>query len=198
MYTVIPLGELLSEEYDENILEQAFKKFSCQREPDLENFLMKKAILYEKSDFGKTYLILDTDELKHQNFVIMAYFTISYKGINISNLSNKQRRKMLGMYPGRDHIDTIGAYLIGQLGRSDSYTSEQLPGYIIFSDCYHAISIAVNAIGGRLLVLECREGMYEKFYQKHGFLKFHDQLSKDNLYTLYQKIDFRDYWNLKK
>lgn len=198
MYTVIPLGELLSEEYDENILEQAFKKFSCQREPDLENFLMKKAILYEKSDFGKTYLILDTDELKHQNFVIMAYFTISYKGINISNLSNKQRRKMLGMYPGRDHIDTIGAYLIGQLGRSDSYTSEQLPGYIILSECYHAISIAAKAIGGRMLVLECREGMYEKFYQKHGFLKFHDQLSKDNLYTLYQKIDFRDYWNLKK
>lgn len=198
MYTVIPLGELLSEEYDENILEQAFKKFSCQREPDLENFLMKKAILYEKSDFGKTYLILDTDELKHQNFVIMAYFTISYKGINISNLSNKQRRKMLGMYPGRDHIDTIGAYLIGQLGRSDSYTSEQLPGYIILSECYHAISIAAKAIGGRMLVLECREGMYEKFYQKHGFLKFHDQLSKDNLYTLYQKIDFRDYWNLTK
>ena len=198
MYTVIPLGELLSEEYDENILEQAFKKFSCQREPDLENFLMKKAILYGKSDFGKTYLILDTDELKHQNFVIMAYFTISYKGINISNLSNKQRRKMLGMYPGRDHIDTIGAYLIGQLGRSDSYTSEQLPGYIILSECYHAISIAAKAIGGRMLVLECREGMYEKFYQKHGFLKFHDQLSKDNLYTLYQKIDFRDYWNLKK
>lgn len=46
-YKVIPLGEILNKEYDVQLIEQAFKEFSCQRETDLENFLIQKAIPYE-------------------------------------------------------------------------------------------------------------------------------------------------------
>lgn len=52
-YKVIPLGEILSKEYDIQLIEQAFKEFSCQRETDLENFLIQKAIPYEKTNYGK-------------------------------------------------------------------------------------------------------------------------------------------------
>ncbi len=45
-YTVISLGVLLNDEYDISKVEQSFKKFSCQREVDLENFLIKKAITH--------------------------------------------------------------------------------------------------------------------------------------------------------
>ena len=38
-YKIIPLGEMLKE-YDEHLIEDTFKKFSCQREVDLENFLI--------------------------------------------------------------------------------------------------------------------------------------------------------------
>ena len=48
-YKVIPLGEILNKEYDVQLIEQAFKEFSCQRETDLENFLIQKAIPYEKT-----------------------------------------------------------------------------------------------------------------------------------------------------
>ncbi len=34
MYIVIPLGELLNAEYDQEKLEQSFQKFSCQRETE--------------------------------------------------------------------------------------------------------------------------------------------------------------------
>ena len=69
IYRVIPFGEILSREYNQDKLNTAFKKFSCQREADLEDFLQEKAVLYEKTNFGKTYLILDSAELDNKNFL---------------------------------------------------------------------------------------------------------------------------------
>ena len=44
-YKIIPLGEILGKNYNREKIEDAFKKFSCQREHDLEDFLVHKAIL---------------------------------------------------------------------------------------------------------------------------------------------------------
>lgn len=195
MYIVIPLGELLNAEYDQEKLEESLQKFSCQRETDLEDFLKDKAILYENTNFGKTYLILDKEELDKGSFIVMAYFTIAQKSVDISAISNKQKRKMLGSYPGRDNLKSIPAYLIGQLGRSDSYSSQQLSGTDILNECYNAISMAARIVGGNLIILECRECMFSNFYEKHGFKKLYNDLSKDKLYTLYLKVDFKDFWN---
>ena len=68
-YVVLSLGEMLREGYDVNLIQESFKKFSCQREADLEDFLQEKAVLYEKTNFGKTYLILDSAELDNKNFL---------------------------------------------------------------------------------------------------------------------------------
>ena len=43
-------------------------------------------------------------------------------------------------------------------------------------------------IGGNLLILECREHMYSKFYEKYGFKKLYDELDDNSLYTLYKKM----------
>lgn len=198
IYTVIPLGELLSKEYNQDKLNTAFKKFSCQREVDLENFLQEKAILYENTNLGKTYLILDSEELKNKNFIISGYFTIAQKSVDISEIPTKKRRKMLGSYPGRDKLRAIPAYLIGQLGRSDSYSSWELPGNTILNECYNVISLASRIVGGNLVVLECREGMFSKVYEKLGFKKLYTSLNEDNLDTLYKKVNFEDYWNAKQ
>lgn len=198
IYKVVPLGEILNKEYNQDKLNTAFKRFSCQREADLENFLQEKAILYENTNFGKTYLILDSTELKNKNFVIAAYFTIAQKSVDISEVSAKKRRKMLGVYPGRDKLKSIPAYLIGQLRRCDSYSSQQLSGNAILNECYHAISLASRIVGGNLIVLECREGMFSKVYEKLGFKKLYDSLNEENLHTLYKKIDFEDYWHSKQ
>lgn len=194
-YKIIPLGELLGREYEQQKIEKAFKKFSCQREPDLEDFLMHKAIPYEKTNYGKTYLCIDLDALKNGDFVVIAYFTIAQKSLDISNLSKKKKRKVLGEYPGRDSLNSVPAFLVGQLGRSDDYTNEDLSGQQLLYECYHAISLAARIIGGNLLVLECREHMFSKFYEKQEFKKLYDELNEEHLYTLYKKVDFSEYWN---
>ena len=79
-YKIISLGDLISKEYDQKILEKAFKKFSCLREKDLENFLIHKAIPYEKTNYGKTYLMIDSEKLeKEKEFSVIAYFTLEQK-----------------------------------------------------------------------------------------------------------------------
>lgn len=195
-YKVIPLGEILKKEYNEQIIEQAFKKFSCQRETDLENFLIRKAIPYEKTNYGKTHLFIDQDKLENENqFEVIAYFTIAQKALDISSLPNKKKRKVLGEYPGRDSLSSVPTYLIGQLGRSDTYSNEKLSGQQILNECYHSISIAARVVGGNIIVLECREQMFEKFYEGQGFHKLYNDLNEEGLYTLYKKVDFDEYWN---
>lgn len=194
-YVVVPLGEILNKEYNIEKINNAFPKFSCHREEDLENFLVNKAITYEKADIGKTYLCAEKEGLQAGNFKIMAYFTIAQRSVDITEISSKKRKKMLGSFPGRDNLKSISAFLIGQLGRSDEYNNDDLSGQQILNECYHAISLAAKIVGGKLLVLECREHMYEKFYEKQGFKKLYDKLNDEDLYTLYKRMDFSEYWN---
>lgn len=172
------------------------KKFSCQRETDLEDFLIRKTIPYEKTNYGKTHLIIDRKKLDNdKQFEVAAYFTVAQKSLDIRLLTKKRKRKMLGEYPGRDSLDSVPAYLIGQLGRSDTYSGEELCGQQILNECYHAISMAARVVGGNIIVLECRKKMYEKFYEKQGFHKLYDNLNEEGLYTLYKKINFEEYWS---
>lgn len=193
-YKVISLGEILASKYDIQKIEDSLKKFSCQRETDLENFLVRKAITYEKTNYGKTYLCIDSEELDRGNFLVLAYFTIAQRSVDISSLSNRKKRKVLGEYPGRDGLNSVPAYLIGQLGRCDSCSKDDLSGHQLLNECYHAISLAARIIGGNLLILECREHMFGKFYEHEGFKKLYDGVSVEGLYTLYKKINFEEYW----
>lgn len=95
-------------------------------------------------------------------------------------------------------MKSVPAYLIGQLGRCDSYSSLQLPGDTILNECYNVISLASMIVGGNLIVLECRDGMFSKVYERLGFKKLYDSLNDEKLDTLYKKVDFEDYWNYKQ
>lgn len=195
-YNLISLSDILTDEYDRECIETAFKEFSCRRETDLEDFLVDKAILYEKTNYGKTYLFIDSAQLKEKNkFSIIAYYTIAQRSLDISALSKKKRRKLLGEYPGRDSLNSVPTYLVGQLGRNDNYSSEKLNGKQILNECYNSISTAARVVGGNIIVLECRENMFGKFYENQGFKKLHLELNESGLYTLYKKINFKEYWN---
>lgn len=187
-YKVISLRTLLDNLGENDTkLDNILKRFSCQNEKDLETFLHSKAIIYEKSNIGKTFLLVDEKELEDNNFKIIGFFTLGITSIDISNISSNRRRKMLDSIPGRDKLSSISAYLIGQLGRCDSYSKEKLPGEIILKEAYAAIDRAIEVIGGNLLILECREHMFSKFYEKYDFKKLYDELD-NGLYTLYKKI----------
>ena len=48
--------------------------------------------------------------------------------ILVSYQKNKRKRNFLVQVPGRDKLLSYQAYLIGQLGRSDKYTTDDICG----------------------------------------------------------------------
>ena len=192
-YVTIPLGYLLSLDISEEKLNEAFKKFSCNLEEDLESFLVNKAIVYEKTEFGRTFLLLDKNKLNKDVFEILAFYTIGQTTMDIAELNSKQHKKILGSYPGRDRLTNVPAYLIGQIGRSDKCSHDELSGDTILNECYSTIKSANQIAGGRMIILECREKMFDKFYGNRGFHKMNKSLNERNLFTLYKKIEFNKY-----
>ena len=170
-YIIFSLGDLIKGGYTEEDLSPFFNDFTCEREKDLEMFLRKKAIAYDNSNLGKTSLIIDKNSFEQGKLDIMAFF---------------------GSVPGRDKLLSYQAYLIGQLGRSDKYTTDDISGEAILNECYAEIRKVQRVVGGRLLLLECREHMYGLFYQKKGFEKLTEFPDEQGLYTLYRRLKFDD------
>ena len=172
----------------------AFESFSCENEKDLEMFLRERAIRYEDSSKGRTFLIIDDAAYKKSNEVsIVAYFTLALTSIDLGNFGINKKKKIVGDFPNRDQLDSFPAFLIGQLGRSGKYTHEDIDGETIIYEAFSALKPAAYSIGGKLVVLECREHMYSKVYERLGFKKLDENLNSENLYMLYRRVDFQDY-----
>lgn len=192
-YIVVPLNDGI-EQFGKDLIVEAFKKFSCSDDTDLENFLLDRAIKYEESNKGKTFLFLDKYRLEiNQELIIMAYYTLAITAINLSNFPDKKKKRIVGDFPNRTKRDSFPAFLIGQLGRCDKYSHTDLSGETMLNEAYCSLAKASTILGGKLVILECREHMYDKVYCKHGFLKLSDDLNGESLYMLYKRVDFASY-----
>jgi len=138
--------------------------FVCARNPDIEDFLHRKAIEFEQRHAARTYLLTDIASPQ-----VLAYFTLTFKEIELSDeVSGNQRRALDGF---SKHAQRIKAFLIGQLGKNDGITNNSLRlGTILDEGIYPIIAQAQDLIGGRVVLLECENttGLIE-LYQKAGY-----------------------------
>jgi len=189
-YDVVSLAELL-ELRTENEISEIFKKFSCKEESDLEDFLNVRAIEYERNSKGKTFLCIDGGKYeKTGEIFVAAYYTLANTAIDLSDMGSNKKKRVMGDFPGRTERDTFPAFLIAQLGRCDAYSHEDISGETLLNECFHTLKEAAKIVGGKLVVLECREHMFDKVYKHLEFKKLADELTSDNLYMLYKRVDF--------
>lgn len=173
---------------------ESFKSFTCSEEKDLEDFLLNKAVDYKNAGKGKTFLLIDSAKtIQEQTPVIVAYYTLANTAIDLSNFGENKKKKVVGDFPNRDQRNSFPAFLIGQLGRDSKYDHNDLSGEIIVKEAFHTLKSAADIVGGKLVVLECREHMYDKVYSKLGFKKLDNELNSDGLYMLYSRIDFNSF-----
>lgn len=183
-YSVYSLTEVLNQFGKVDILEEAFSAFKCSREEDLEVFLCNKCLKYEMAGNCRTFLILDKEQLiKHSKISIVAFFSTAITTLDISTVRKKLRQKVLG--PAPLNKESMPVFLIGQLGRSDAYSKEQMPGEVVMGECLAAIERAKVVVGGRILLVECREHLLG-YYNKYDFVEV--TKDKGTLYQLYRKI----------
>lgn len=121
---VVALQDLLNN-YSEDFIQEILNKFKSipnhesAVQNDVECFLHKKAIEFEKMSWATTHLVfVENDEL-----ILAGYFSLANRPLKISEknfkkLSNTQRKKLLKYGSKEEKFIEINSFLIGQLGKN--------------------------------------------------------------------------------
>jgi hypothetical protein len=134
--------------------------FFCPKNSDVETFLRDKAITFEKASRARTYLILDEEALTDGKINIIAYFTVSMKALNLREGISKNVRKHLDGL-GNKQGSTFVVYLIGQLGKNDTYRSE-IDGKELITRAIATIKEAYEIVGGGIFSLSVNRSWPQK------------------------------------
>lgn len=152
--------------------------FHCVQDSDIELFLHTRAVEFEKLSKARTYLICDENQFLEDNFtldklIVYGYIALAIKILSVPETTSNRMRKELDGLSAKIHgrvINDFPCFLIGQLARNSDVKKELLSGELLLEKAFSIIEVAVNAVGGRYILIECLEN--EKliaFYQRNGF-----------------------------
>jgi GNAT superfamily N-acetyltransferase len=139
------------------------QSFSCGDE-DLDDFFLYDSDNYSRQLLGKTYCF----RLKNKPSVIVCAFTLANSGIDIRNLPNSRKKKLIENIPYEKHLGTYPAILIGRLGVNKEYRKKgigtELLEYII-KPWFHNYET-----GCRYLTVDAYNNENtRKYYETNGF-----------------------------
>lgn len=142
--------------------------FTCgdtEGDKDLEDFFHNQALQYAREKLGQTYCVIDNEG---EETVIVAFFTVSNDSIKTTFIPKKAVNKIERKIPGRKHLHTYPAVLIGRLGVNQKYQGKQ---FFIGQQVLNYIKIWFteddNKTGCRFLVVDA--------YNKERTLKFYER-----------------------
>ena len=212
---VVPLSALLQSAYEnkkfsdkksaeqaveELLIEFKSKNFSgSDSQHDVESFLHKKAIAYDKQGLSKTHLIFTS--YKNEQ-VLVGYFAIAnqplvftprmlkkFSNTQISKL--KQKGKNLTSDSRVSNL-IISAFLIGQIGKNfseNAINANAISGTQILTLAYEAIQEAQLIAGGSYVWIEYEDiDKLRTLYSKFGFNEVKDYTSENGLKLAFMKI----------
>lgn len=157
----------------DNLLAEALDMFRCYKDADIELFLRKKAIEFEKRGLCTVYLILDAEAFDKGNIAIQAYFTLSHKSIVFDSDVSRSLRGKVATHRNADMAHFV---LIGQLGKYISIDNDgkkyvaDISSESILDDAFDMISRASEIIVCRGVLVECSpEEKVHRIYKSYGF-----------------------------
>ena len=173
---LISLKSLIEQLEEDKELKPLLSSFLCSEDEDIEQFLHNRAIDFERLSKSRTYLVFDEEELttkKITELTIYGYISLALKLLTVpADTSNRVRKELDGLN-AKIHgelIEDFPCYLIGQLSRNSTVPSDSLTGKELLSFAQDVISTAVEAVGGRFMMIECRDSQkLVDFYNANGF-----------------------------
>lgn len=185
---VISLADLLSEiseERTQKILDsfETIPDFKTGDTHDVEKFLKKNAIQFQKMGLAATHLVFSSYQGKNVlvGFISIAnkHLTLRYRTFNGLSKSAKNRYKKIGYRTQssdgkRNKNDLIiPSFLIGQIGKNHSEEARKtkaINGYNLLAIAEGKIEEAVSTISGKYIWLECLpHDKLMKFYESSGY-----------------------------
>lgn len=158
----------------EDLLQQVFSTFSCDKNLDVERFLLEQSINFTKKNQSVTYVVLTPEEGQ-----IIGYFTITIKPITVDGdcFSNTVRKKIarVGEQDEESGNYSLSAYLIAQIGKNfkDS-ANEKISGEQLLELAIEKIKELQYMAGGMVVFLEAEneEKLIHFYEDKNGFKRF--------------------------
>lgn len=169
--------QIMIDELGEDRVNAILSTFSCPKNKDVEQFLKRKAILFSKQGFSKTFLVFWSSNDQKEKYLI-GYYTIANKAIEIEkkSVSNGTYKKIQKFKVASFSNDSclIPAILIGQLGKNYAAGNDTLiKGKELLKMAVDRIQDIQYEVGGKFAYLECEDK--EKlinFYTENGFVLF--------------------------
>ena len=163
---------------DSDLLSQILSSFSCEQDEDISDFLHNRAVEFERLSKARTYLICDESQITSNGFCldqlkIYGYVAVAQKILSVpEDWSNRKRKEIDGLN-GKIHgepIKDFSCYLIGQLSRNSNVPKDSISGRNLLQYAYDVIATAVDAVGGRYMMIECQNELkLIEFYTENGF-----------------------------
>ena len=159
-------------------MEEILAGFHCAQDKDIEYFLHKRAVEFEKLSKARTYLVCDENQFLNADFsleklVVYGYVALAIKILSVPKDTSNRVRKELDGLSAKIHGDVISdfpCFLIGQLAKNSSVTTDSMTGNILLQQAYSIVDNAVNAVGGRYILIECQDNAkLINFYNDNGF-----------------------------
>ncbi len=196
IYTTTSLKKIYSNIGEKTTIEK-LKKFKCDLNPDIENFIKNKAIEFSKKSIAETFIV--TTKFKNKD-IIVGYFTLTYKIIKVQEhtFKGKTKKRMLRFAQSSEDSNyyLIPLPLIGQVGKNyfENY-NKLISGEELLYLAFEKIKQVQNIVGGRFTFIECCDTKKLKmFYEKNGFRQFSKkELEKSKEYLIQMLIDLSNY-----
>ena len=167
----------------DTVIESYVANFYCSKDNDIEYFLKKKAILFEKLGKSRTFLVVD------ESFEIVGYFSLALSILDIPEfLSNRKRKNLDGLSAKRNGelVEKIPSILIGQLAKNDLY-SEKFSGNGLLEVCLSKILEGQKILGGRIIMVECKKKPeLINFYEQADFTLTTKEIGKEDLLVFHR------------
>ena len=157
-------------------LDKCLESFFCEKDKEIEWFLKKRAAEFEDLAKARTYLVCSEEQLESEdvfsNLTIYGYITIALKVLKIpQSLSNRVRKELDGFSAKRQEslIQDFPCYLIGQLAKNSNIKCNALSGGELIESAVQIINTAVQNVGGRYMLIECRDSpkLLEFYHNNH-------------------------------
>lgn len=177
----------------EDLLQQVFSTFSCDRNLDVERFLLEQSINFTRKNQSVTYVVLTPEEGQ-----IIGYFTITIKPITVNgdSFSNTVKKKIARVSEQDEESGnySLSAYLIAQLGKNfKDGANEKISGDQLLGLAIEKIKELQYMAGGMVIFLEAenKEKLIHFYEDKNGFKRFDTKEIKsgtEDAHTLIQLL----------
>lgn len=163
-YQVVHLQKAIKDIAD---YESCIHRFSSPMNEEVESFLSDKALIFEKANLARTFLVFSSDS---NGLALVGYFSLAMKHIVMGDNVSRRIKKRLAGNVGRKEC---AIFLLGQLGKN--YNHEEVrKGTITGSELLNiAIQYIIQAwkyVGGRAILVECKDTeKLRSFYESMGF-----------------------------